>query len=218
MPILRYNGSLVIWTVVSLTVTEFKSFVFSMSGFALSYDANIFILMILCDFCLLRNVQPLYQPTVRERNWVWYNGVLVGGVISLSWPCLRIVLPRCWFILLAVTGHHDQLRLKPRPCWKFWDEVRLGAIRVSRKFCRSRFCVLFQINVLALLTSLSRWGVVSFVFLTPGVSLIYSHSHGTHCSPVTFGPTLSFIKTERMHVFSSYCHVWRVGVTDNNGF
>jgi hypothetical protein len=38
--ILRYNGSLVTGTVVSLTPTKFKPLIFSMSGFALSYTAN----------------------------------------------------------------------------------------------------------------------------------------------------------------------------------
>jgi hypothetical protein len=43
----------VTWTVVSLTASKFKPLVFSLSGFALSYTANIFIHMILYDFCLL---------------------------------------------------------------------------------------------------------------------------------------------------------------------
>jgi hypothetical protein len=49
--ILCYNGPLIIWTVVSLTTTKFKLFIFSMSGFTLPYTANMFILMILYDFC-----------------------------------------------------------------------------------------------------------------------------------------------------------------------
>jgi hypothetical protein len=56
MPILRilcYNGSSVPWTVVSLTTAKFKPLIFSVSGFAVSYTANTFILMILYDFCLL---------------------------------------------------------------------------------------------------------------------------------------------------------------------
>jgi hypothetical protein len=44
--ILCYNGSLVTWTVVSLTTAKFKPLIFSMSGFTLSYTANMFILMI----------------------------------------------------------------------------------------------------------------------------------------------------------------------------
>jgi hypothetical protein len=55
MSILRivfYNCSLVTWTVVSLTTTKFRPLVFSMSCFALSYTTNMFIPMILYDFCL----------------------------------------------------------------------------------------------------------------------------------------------------------------------
>jgi hypothetical protein len=56
MPILRilcYNGSVVILTVVSLNTVNFKPLMFSMSGFTLFYTADMFILMILYDFCLL---------------------------------------------------------------------------------------------------------------------------------------------------------------------
>jgi hypothetical protein len=40
--ILCYNGSLVTWTVVSLTATNFKPLIFSVCGFTLSYTANMF--------------------------------------------------------------------------------------------------------------------------------------------------------------------------------
>jgi hypothetical protein len=50
---LYYNGSLVTWTVISSTTAKYKLLIFSMSGFALSYTANMFILMILYDFSLL---------------------------------------------------------------------------------------------------------------------------------------------------------------------
>jgi hypothetical protein len=39
--------------VVSLTTTKFKPPIFSVSGFTLTYAANMFISMILNDFCLL---------------------------------------------------------------------------------------------------------------------------------------------------------------------
>jgi hypothetical protein len=42
LSILCYNGSLVTWTVVSLTTAKFKPLTFSMCGFALSYSANTF--------------------------------------------------------------------------------------------------------------------------------------------------------------------------------
>jgi hypothetical protein len=49
------GGSLSYLTALSLTATKFKPHAIStcMSGFALSYAANMFILMILYDFCLL---------------------------------------------------------------------------------------------------------------------------------------------------------------------
>jgi hypothetical protein len=56
MPILHillYNGSLVTWKVASLTTAKFMPLVFSVSDFALFYTVNMFILMILYDFCLL---------------------------------------------------------------------------------------------------------------------------------------------------------------------
>jgi hypothetical protein len=56
MPILRilcYNDSLVTLKVVSLTAAKFEPLIFSVSRFALSCAANMLILMILFDFCLL---------------------------------------------------------------------------------------------------------------------------------------------------------------------
>jgi hypothetical protein len=49
---LGYNGSLVIWTVVCLTATKFKPLVLSVPAFALSNIANIYIFVVLYDFCL----------------------------------------------------------------------------------------------------------------------------------------------------------------------
>jgi hypothetical protein len=56
MPILRvfrYNGTLVTFTVVRLTTAKFKPLKFTVSDFTFSYTANVFILMILYDLCLL---------------------------------------------------------------------------------------------------------------------------------------------------------------------
>jgi hypothetical protein len=47
------NGSIVTWTVVCFIAAKFKPLIFSVSGFALSNIANIFIFMILYDLCLL---------------------------------------------------------------------------------------------------------------------------------------------------------------------
>jgi hypothetical protein len=55
MPFLRilcYKGSLVIWTVISLTTPKFTPLIFSISGVTLTYTANMFILMILYKLCL----------------------------------------------------------------------------------------------------------------------------------------------------------------------
>jgi hypothetical protein len=56
MPILRilcYNDSLITWMVVSITTAKFKPLILSMSRFALSYTANMSILVILYDLGLL---------------------------------------------------------------------------------------------------------------------------------------------------------------------
>jgi hypothetical protein len=50
---LLYYGSLDSWTVVHMTAATFKPLIFSMSGLALANVANIFISMVLDDFCLL---------------------------------------------------------------------------------------------------------------------------------------------------------------------
>jgi hypothetical protein len=50
---LCYNGSLVTWKAVSLTTSKFNPLIFLMSGFALSCAADLAILMILYDFCLI---------------------------------------------------------------------------------------------------------------------------------------------------------------------
>jgi hypothetical protein len=71
MPILRilcYNGSLVTWMVVSLTTDKFKPLIFSMSGFTLSYTANVFVLMILYDFSLLP-AQFCYIIVIYMEDW-----------------------------------------------------------------------------------------------------------------------------------------------------
>jgi hypothetical protein len=48
-----YNGSLITLTVIRLISAKFKPFIFSVSGFVLSNIANMCILMIRNDLCLL---------------------------------------------------------------------------------------------------------------------------------------------------------------------
>jgi hypothetical protein len=50
---LVYHGSLDTWTVVHMTAAKFEPLIFSVWGLALSNETNIFIFMILDDFCLL---------------------------------------------------------------------------------------------------------------------------------------------------------------------
>jgi hypothetical protein len=87
--ILRYNGSLVTWTVLSLTTAKFKPLIFSMSGFTLSYTVMILWLpLVACTIllynhihmegwkscanrgpmCNLENVQWFGEPVLQERT------------------------------------------------------------------------------------------------------------------------------------------------------
>jgi hypothetical protein len=70
MPIVSYNGSLVTWTAVGLTAAKFKPLIFSVSGFALSYTANMFILVVLYDFCLL------------PAQFYYIIGYICGGAVE----------------------------------------------------------------------------------------------------------------------------------------
>jgi hypothetical protein len=73
MPTLRilcYNGSLVTSTVISLTTAKFKCLIFSMSGFALSYTENMFILIILYDFCWLPAQFYYVNLYIRKVEWL----------------------------------------------------------------------------------------------------------------------------------------------------
>lgn len=65
--ILGYNGTLDTSMVVSLTATKFMSLIFSVSGFTLSYVANMVILLVLYDLCLL----PVYFCYIIIHMQVW---------------------------------------------------------------------------------------------------------------------------------------------------
>jgi hypothetical protein len=69
---LRYNGSLVAWTVVCLTVAKFKPLMLSMSGFALSNIANIFIVNVLEWLLLVACIILSYshKRTVNGKPWI----------------------------------------------------------------------------------------------------------------------------------------------------
>jgi hypothetical protein len=71
MPILhtlRCNGSLITWTVASLTTAKFHPIIFSVSVFGLSYTANISILMILYDFCFVACTIVFYNR-IHTDDW-----------------------------------------------------------------------------------------------------------------------------------------------------
>jgi hypothetical protein len=51
--ILCYNGSLVTWTVVSLTIAKFKPLIFSLSGFALYVYSHDFVWLLLVAWTVL---------------------------------------------------------------------------------------------------------------------------------------------------------------------
>jgi hypothetical protein len=82
--ILCYNGSLVVWTVVSLGAAKFMPLMFSTSGFALFYATNMFILMLLYDFLL--PAQFCYIIVyIRKSNKPCANR-------GLAWTCAHYVI------------------------------------------------------------------------------------------------------------------------------
>jgi hypothetical protein len=97
--ILCYNGSLVAWMVVSLTIAKCKHLVFLMSGFALSYTGNMFILMILYDFCLLLAqfcyvIIYIWSLKVVCKSW---TSVHLGKflIVQRSFSGAAILIGRC---------------------------------------------------------------------------------------------------------------------------
>jgi hypothetical protein len=70
-----YNGSLVTWTVVSLTTARFKQLNFFFVWLRLVFAANMFIHMILYDFCLL-------YGGYSESNLRLFKATNVGAVES----------------------------------------------------------------------------------------------------------------------------------------
>jgi hypothetical protein len=79
--ILCYNGSLFTWTVVSLTTAKFKPLIFSTPGFALSYIANVFTLMIFVWLLLVACIILLYNHIHTE---VWKPRANHGEVCTLE--------------------------------------------------------------------------------------------------------------------------------------
>jgi hypothetical protein len=80
--ILCYNDSWLTWTVVSLTIAKFKPLVLFMSDFAFPYSVNMFILMILYDFCwfLLCNIQKFSSYLTGNISYLHYKDKSVNAV------------------------------------------------------------------------------------------------------------------------------------------
>jgi hypothetical protein len=105
MPILLiyYNGSLVTGTVVSSTAAKFKPLIFSVSGFALAYTVNMFILMILYDFCLLlAQFCANRGPICTSENFLWCRETCFAGAAILRGTCLPLILRRGEHRLLPI--------------------------------------------------------------------------------------------------------------------
>jgi hypothetical protein len=89
-----HNGSVVTWTVVSLTAAKFKPLVFSVSGSVLSYTANMVILMILQPSCHNMLIKILIKcktlnPILNEYNsdhnsFSWYVLVYFNILLQSS--------------------------------------------------------------------------------------------------------------------------------------
>jgi hypothetical protein len=79
--------------VVWLAATKFKPLVLSVPGFALSNIANIYIFVVLYDFCLLRLTSELYSPgTDHKENTRCFIGYCYLGtdpVENAAFPLLR---------------------------------------------------------------------------------------------------------------------------------
>jgi hypothetical protein len=73
---LCYNGSLDTWTVVCLTAAKFKPLIFSVTGFALSNIANIFVNMILST----ESESEAYITTDSQSTSLSWNKAPIWGL------------------------------------------------------------------------------------------------------------------------------------------
>jgi hypothetical protein len=99
---LCHHGSLVTWMIVSLTAVKFKPLVISMSGFAYFYAVNVFILIILYDFCLLPQCNRVRVRVRVILRLTVYRQIISSGrqtpwgsrpqIFFFNWPFTVIVL------------------------------------------------------------------------------------------------------------------------------
>jgi hypothetical protein len=128
---LCYNGSLVTWTVVSLTAAKFKPLIFSVSGFVLPCAANIVILMILYDLCMLpvqfcyiivhirkvenrRLVSSLYSPGTERIETTDSNSSSIVACVSVA---ADKCLSSCYQAMAVFFSHHFTLLWFFCWCW-----------------------------------------------------------------------------------------------------
>jgi hypothetical protein len=132
--ILCYNGTLVTWTVVCLTAAKFKPLTFSVSGFALSYTANIVILITLCDLCLLPT-----QFCHKSYTMMW---ILIKQWLEAA---TRIKLARIWGRLSVYEKSICQNLLsnsiKQSPSWE--SNSRLAGKQIEWFFGTQHFNIVF---------------------------------------------------------------------------
>jgi hypothetical protein len=144
MPILRilcYNGSVVTWTVVSLTTAKFKSLIFSIYGFTLSYTANTFILMILYDFCLLPAQFYWLQSESGSESYITTRFLLLSDSCGFDvgrslWPEDGSVVYNCYWVLASAVifgsesrGTRDHILLSQIRDLPFRRLLRLAGLR-----------------------------------------------------------------------------------------
>jgi hypothetical protein len=84
---LHYNDSLVTWTLIYMTAAKFKLLIFFVSGFALFNVANIFIFMILDDFCFSCTDTKVKVKSKSHCDWRSVSQyILVSSPIWDFWP------------------------------------------------------------------------------------------------------------------------------------
>jgi hypothetical protein len=129
--ILSYNGCLVTWTVMSLTTAKFKLIIFSMSGYTLSYTANMFILMIPYGFCLF----PGKFSCIIIYIYIWKvkSCVQIADLSILPSPC-KGVIRRTIEARITVYSCCNRPPYNPfaRPEWKYRFQQHL--------YCWMRIC------------------------------------------------------------------------------
>jgi hypothetical protein len=123
--ILCYNGSLVTWTVVSLTASKCKPLTFSVFGFSLSYAANMFIIVLLYNWL----VSSLYSTGTDRIGNTASNRSIVAGVSVAANTCLSSRYQTMVVFVSHVTTSYllDMFIVKCRMLYRFSDHEKFEA-------------------------------------------------------------------------------------------